>query len=130
MVVCFLESSYHSRKLKYSAYRSRKVAITQNVLATCSFDMKFTFVYPGWEGSATDSRVLFDALTCPDVSFPLPPTDKFYLVDAGYTNMTGFLAPYCSERYHLEQFRGYRRCPNGYKELFNYRHSSLRNVIE
>lgn len=41
---------------------------------------------------------------------------------AGFTNMTGFLAPYRSERYHLDQFRGGRRRPNGYKELFNYRH--------
>ncbi|CAL5377445.1 unnamed protein product [Camellia sinensis] len=120
----------HAPTSKRTAYRSRKVALTQNVLAACSFDLKFTFVYPSWEGSATDSRVLSDALTRPDVSFPLPPTGKYYLVDAGFTNMTGFLAPYRSERYHLDQFRGGRRRPNGYKELFNYRHSSLRNVIE
>ncbi|GMP92879.1 hypothetical protein CsSME_00042939 [Camellia sinensis var. sinensis] len=66
-------------------------------------------------GSATDSRVLFDALTRLDVSFPLTPTGKYYLIDAGFTNMMGFLAPYRSERYHLDQFHG--RCPNGYKEL-------------
>ncbi|CAL5441606.1 unnamed protein product [Camellia sinensis] len=120
----------HAPASKRTAYRGRKVALTQNVLATCSFDLKFTFVYPGWEGSAIDSRVLSDALTRPDVSFSFPPTGKYYLVDAGFTNMTGFLAPYRSERYHLDQFRGCRRHPNGYKELFNYRHSSLRNVIE
>ncbi|CAL5384396.1 unnamed protein product [Camellia sinensis] len=120
----------HEPASKRTAYRGRKVALTQNVLAACSFDLKFTFVYPGWEGSATDSRVLSDALTRPDASFPLPSTGKYYLVDAGFTNMTGFLAPYRSERYHLDQFRGGRRRPNGYKELFNYRHSSLRNVIE
>ncbi|XP_028078485.1 uncharacterized protein LOC114280326 [Camellia sinensis] len=120
----------HAPASKRTSYRGRKVALTQNVLAACSFDLKFTFVYPGWEGSATDSRVLSDALTRPDVSFPLPPTGKYYLVDAGFTNMTGFLAPYRSERYHLDQFHGGRRRPNGYKELFNYRHSSLRNVIE
>ncbi|KAL0006888.1 hypothetical protein SO802_008390 [Lithocarpus litseifolius] len=33
------------------------------------------------------------------------------------------------ERYHLRDFRGGDR-PEGAKELFNYRHSSLRNVIE
>lgn len=120
----------HAPASKRTAYRGRKVALAQNVLAACSFDLKFTFVYPGWEGSATDSRVLSDALTRPDVSFPLPPTGKYYLVDAGFTNMTEFLAPYRSERYHLDQFRGGQRRPNGYKELFNYQHSSLRNVIE
>ncbi|GMP34808.1 hypothetical protein CsSME_00007530 [Camellia sinensis var. sinensis] len=66
-----------------------------------------------YRGSATNSRVLSDALTRPDVSFPLPPTGKYYLVDVGFTNMTGFLAPYRSERYHLDQFRGGRRRPNG-----------------
>ncbi|CAL5362231.1 unnamed protein product [Camellia sinensis] len=98
----------HALASKRTAYRGRKVALTQNVLATCSFDLKFTFVYPGWEGSAIDSRVLSDALTRPDVSFSLPLTGKYYLVDAGFTNMTGFLAPYRSESYHLDQFRGCR----------------------
>ena len=51
-------------------------------------------------------------------------------MDAGYTNMPGFLAPYRGERYHLRDYRGPRRTPRGPKELFNYRHSSLRNVIE
>ena len=36
---------------------------------------------------------------------------------------------YCIERYHLRDFQGEDR-PEGAKELFNYRHSSLRNVIE
>ncbi|XP_028091342.1 uncharacterized protein LOC114291677 [Camellia sinensis] len=120
----------HAPTRKRSVYRGRKVAITQNILAACSFDMKFTFVYPSWEGSVIDSRVLSNALTRPDVAFPLPLTGKYYLVDTGYTNMIGFLAPYHSKQYHLDQFRGCRHQPNGYKELFNYHHSSLRNVIE
>ena len=53
---------------------------------------------------------------------------KYYLVDAGFTNMPGFLAPFRSQRYHLQEFRGHRYA--GPKELFNHRHSSLRNVIE
>ncbi|KAL0387579.1 UNVERIFIED_CONTAM: hypothetical protein Sradi_2639700 [Sesamum radiatum] len=32
-------------------YRSRK-GLAQNVLAICDFDMNFTYVYAGWEGSA------------------------------------------------------------------------------
>lgn len=60
----------------------------------------------------------------------LPFTEKYYLVDSGYTNMPGFLSPYRGERYHLRDFRGNGRQPSAREELFNYRHSSLRNVIE
>ncbi|KAL7199587.1 hypothetical protein ACSBR2_021807 [Camellia fascicularis] len=42
--------------------------------------------------------------------------------------MPGFLAPFRSQRYHLQEFHGRRYA--GPKELFNHRHSSLRNVIE
>jgi hypothetical protein len=31
------------------------------------------------------------------------PSGKYYLVDAGYTNGPGFLAPYRSTRYHLNE---------------------------
>lgn len=44
--------------------------------------------------------------------------------------MSGFLSPYRGERYHLRDFRGRGRQPHGPEELFNYRHSSLRNCIE
>ncbi|KAL7169944.1 hypothetical protein ACSBR2_034904 [Camellia fascicularis] len=42
--------------------------------------------------------------------------------------MLGFLAPFCSQCYHLQEFHG--RHYSGPKELFNHRHSSLRNVTE
>ena len=45
------------------------------------------------------------------------------------TNISGFLAPYWGEKYHLNDFRGHGRIRRKY-ELFNFRHSSLRNVIE
>ena len=44
-------------------YRGRKGHTTQNVLVTCSFDLKFTYVLPGWEGIALDSRITKNALT-------------------------------------------------------------------
>lgn len=44
-------------------YRTRKGEIATNVLGVCSQDEKFIYVLPGWEGSATDSRVLRDALS-------------------------------------------------------------------
>lgn len=54
---------------------------------------------------------------------------KYYVVDAGYPNMPGFLAPYRGVRYHLPDYRR-GSSPSGVKELFNHTHSSLRNVIE
>ena len=55
---------------------------------------------------------------------------KFYLVDSGYANDTGFLAPFRSITYHLEEFRRRNDGPSGREEVFNYTHSSLRNVVE
>lgn len=57
----------------HNAFRNRKGNLSQNVLAICDFDMLFTYVCPGWEGSAHDNRVLTDALTRPELGFPVPP---------------------------------------------------------
>ena len=46
-------------------FRVRKDGTTQNVLAAATFDLKFTYVLAGWEGSAHDSRVLNEALSRP-----------------------------------------------------------------
>ena len=55
--------------------------------------------------------------------------DKYYLVDAGYPNRPGYLAPYKGERYHVPDFhRGV--APRTPKEKFNKIHSSKRNVVE
>jgi len=40
----------------------RKHTTTQNVLAAVDFDMRFTYVLAGWEGSTHDARILADAL--------------------------------------------------------------------
>ena len=80
-------------------YKTRKNDIATNVLGICSQDMQFIYVLPGWEGSAADGRVLRDALLRPHgLKVPRP---YYYLVDAGYTNSEGFLAPYRGQRYHL-----------------------------
>lgn len=47
-------------------FRGRKEHPTQNVLAACNFNMKFTYVLAGWEGTASDSRILKDALSKED----------------------------------------------------------------
>jgi hypothetical protein len=54
---------------------------------------------------------------------------KYYLVDAGYPLMKGYLTPYKEEKYHFPDFRRAGR-GNGIEERFNYVHSSLRSVIE
>ncbi|KAG5248605.1 nuclease HARBI [Salix suchowensis] len=38
-----------------SRFRNKKGVLSQNVLAACTFDLQFIFMYPGWEGSAADS---------------------------------------------------------------------------
>ena len=43
-------------------YRGRKEYPTQNVLAACDFDMKFTYILPGWERTASDSRIIKSTL--------------------------------------------------------------------
>ncbi|KAL0345648.1 UNVERIFIED_CONTAM: hypothetical protein Sradi_4396100 [Sesamum radiatum] len=67
-------------------YRSRKGRIVQNVLAICDFDMNFTHVYVGWEGSAADARVLDHAISQVSV-FPFPPIAMTY---AALLTWTGF----------------------------------------
>ena len=47
-------------------FRGRKDWPTQNVFAACDFDMKFTYVLAGWEGTISDSRILKDAFVRED----------------------------------------------------------------
>ena len=83
-------------------YRNRKQFISQNVLACCDFDMRFTYLLAGWEGSAHDQRVLSDAIYQHDLLI-LP--GKYYLGDAGYTNSEYCMVPYRGVRYHLKEQR-------------------------
>jgi len=56
---------------------------------------------------------------------------KYYLVDSGYPNRLGYLAPFKGSTYHIPEFRRRSgRPPQRKYEMFNYLHSSLRNVIE
>ncbi|CAL5340926.1 unnamed protein product [Camellia sinensis] len=103
-------------------YRSRKGEIATNVLGVCSHDMQFIYVLPGWEGSASDSRVIRDAISRPNGL--RVPTGSYYLVDAGYTNGDGFLAPYRGQRYHLSTWRE-GGAPTNPEEFFNMKHSAM-----
>ncbi|KAL4337662.1 hypothetical protein AHAS_Ahas12G0132600 [Arachis hypogaea] len=107
-------------------FRGRKEWPTQNVLAACGFDMRFTYALAGWEGTASDSKVLKSALSRDD-RLKIP-RGKFYFGDAGFMLKHALITPYRGVRYHLKEFAG--REPENAYELFNLRHSSLRNVIE
>ena len=54
-------------------YRGRKGIPTFNIMVACDFDMCFTFVSAGWEGSAHDARVFLHAIKTPEMNFPKPP---------------------------------------------------------
>ncbi|XP_023765600.1 uncharacterized protein LOC111914097 [Lactuca sativa] len=107
-------------------YRCRKGYPTINVLVACSFDLKSMYVLTGWEGTASDSRILKNALNRDDKL--LIPNGRYYLVDAGLPHSTILMAPYRGVRYHLKEYS--TRAPQNAKELFNLRHASLRNAIE
>jgi hypothetical protein len=88
-------------------FRNRKGAISQNVLAACSFDFKFVYILSGWEGSASDSLVYQDARA---TDFKIP-EGKYYLADAGYPNTDSLMVPYRGVRYHLKEWgNGRDRC--------------------
>jgi hypothetical protein len=106
---------------KQEPYRNRKQGLSQNVMVACDFDLKFVYVHAGWEGSASDARVLQESL---NHGFSVPP-GKFYVVDAGYANTPKFLAPYCGTRYHLHEQGRAAQKPQNYKELFNLQHTQL-----
>ncbi|XP_048500931.1 protein ALP1-like [Beta vulgaris subsp. vulgaris] len=97
-------------------------------MATCDFDMCFTFISLGWEGSAHDTRVFLHALNTQELNFPKPPEGKYYLVDKGYPDRKGYLVPYPKTRYHKDEFTNMP--PTNEREAFNRSHSSLRSCIE
>ncbi|KAK2649451.1 hypothetical protein Ddye_016940, partial [Dipteronia dyeriana] len=100
----------------------------QNVMVICDFDMLFKYVVVGWEGTTHDSMILTETLRDPNHNFPMPPNDKYYLVDAAYTHTKGFMAPYRHVRYWLNDFCSGGRA-RGREEIFNHYHTRTRNVI-
>jgi hypothetical protein len=48
---------------------------------------------------------------------------KYYLIDFGYPNKTGYLAPFKEQRWHVPELQGAL-------QKVNHLHSSLRNIIE
>ncbi|XP_038724746.1 putative nuclease HARBI1 [Tripterygium wilfordii] len=108
-------------------FRNKNGQLSQRVLVACSFDLKFHYVLAGWEGSASDLRLLYSALTRRN-RLQIP-EGKYYLVDNKYANMPGFITPYSGVSYHLnEDPSGYH--PQDARELFNQRHLLLQNATD
>jgi DDE superfamily endonuclease len=97
------------------------------VLAVCNFEIEFTYILAGWEGSAHDGAVYRDAYY--NIGLVTPP-GKYWLGDAGYPNSDTILVPYRGTRYYLKEQRLAGKRPENSKELFNLRHALLRNVIK
>lgn len=81
-------------------WMNRKGYLSQNVLAACSFDMKFTYLQAGWEGSVSDSAMWDHAR---NTSLAIPP-GKFFLADAGFPLSDSSMVPYRGIRYHLREW--------------------------
>ncbi|XP_066333987.1 uncharacterized protein [Miscanthus floridulus] len=105
---------------------NRKGTVTVNVLGIVDMDMRFTYVGAGRAGSSHDMAVLNDCMRTPN--YPHPPLGRYYLVDSGYAVREGYLGPYRSTRYHLEEFS--RREADTLEEKFNFHHFSHRSVVE
>ncbi|XP_022683860.1 putative nuclease HARBI1 [Setaria italica] len=108
------------------SFRGRKSYASQNVMAAVDFDLWFTYVLAGWEGTTHDALVLRDALERENGL--RVPQGKFYLVDAGYGAKLEFLPPFRGVRYHLNEWGN--NPVQKEKELCNLRHSSLCITVE
>lgn len=117
----------HVPTVDKAAWRDRKGFITQNVFAACSFDLRFTFIHAGWQGSAHDALVLKDAIAKGRFT---PPAGKYFVADGGFYSTGFMLIPYTKTRYHLREWEAAAARPSNKEELFNLRHAQLRNVIE
>ena len=83
-----------------SLYQNCKGFLSQNCLFICNFNMQFTYILTGWEGSATDARVWHDALT---KGFSVP-EGFYYLADGGYPHCKELLVSFHGVWYHLQEW--------------------------
>lgn len=54
-------------------FMGRKGYPTQNVMVVCDWNMRFTFVLAGWEGTAYDAHIFYQALINANMNFPHSP---------------------------------------------------------
>jgi hypothetical protein len=107
------------------AYRNRKGFVSTNTLLACDWDLKITFIFPGVEGIAHDSTVLYFSNFLQNI-----PIGVYVLADAGYPLTDKILTPFRKVRYHLKEWGNCGVRPQNMKELFNLRHAKARNHVE
>ncbi|KAJ3015548.1 hypothetical protein NUW54_g1015 [Trametes sanguinea] len=108
-------------------WRDRDGNLTQNMLAICNFNMFFTFVMVGWEGSIADSTLYDRAVQTGGLTIG---EGLYWIADAGFASCSTLLVPYRNTRYHLREWAAGNRRPQNKEELYNLRHAQLRNIIE
>ena len=108
-------------------YRNHKSYLTQNILTIYDFDLRFYYILLGQEGSVHDIVVWRDAQYYKGFKTL---SEKYQLGDVGYANTDTILVLYRGIRYYLKEQRLSSQKPMNYKELFNLRYTSLRNIIE
>ena len=81
-------------------FHNCKGFLSQNALFICNFDLQFTYILSGWEGSATDACVYDDAISN-DLQIP---HGKYFLTGAGYPVQSQLLVPYQGVHYHLAEW--------------------------
>ncbi|KAL1209526.1 hypothetical protein V5N11_020427 [Cardamine amara subsp. amara] len=84
-------------------YWNRHDNASLNIMAICDLNMLFTYIWNGAPESCHNTAVLAMAQQS-DSEFPLPSLEKYYLVDFGYPNKQGFLAPYRSSRNRVVRY--------------------------
>jgi hypothetical protein len=72
------------------ATRNRKGVLTQNCLVACTFDLRFTYLLSGWEGSTHDASLFHEARR---TDFRIP-EGRYYLADAGFPLSDMLLVPF------------------------------------
>ena len=80
-------------------YHNCKGGLSQNVLAVCIFNLQFSYVFPDWEGSATDGSVFDNA--CQE-SLAISPS-IYLLANAGFLTCDALMILYKRDQYHLKE---------------------------
>lgn len=76
------------RQENADAWINRKRHHSQNILAACSFDMKFTYMLAGYERSCHDARMLEEAIEFYGFSIPPPGKNNWQLMTVKFSNLS------------------------------------------
>jgi hypothetical protein len=98
------------------------------VFTAVDFSMNFTIVMPGFEGAAYDCRVVRRVIK---QGFNSLGPGYFFFANRGYSAFSRlFLVLYRKIQYYLREWGLINEKPANTKELFNLRHSQMRNMIK